>query len=73
MMKGPLVYDGKTMFNYEGDGSLRVFYSGSNLLTITNYSGLDPEFASGNPLALGVYNSNYPSSSVSAIGVNIKF
>ena len=56
-----------------GARSLRVFYSGSNLLTITNYSGLDPEFASGNPLALGVYNSNYPSSSVSAIGVNIKF
>jgi glycine betaine/proline transport system substrate-binding protein len=24
MMKGPLVYDGKTMFNYEGDGSIEL-------------------------------------------------
>ena len=22
MMKGPLIYDGETMFNYEGDGSV---------------------------------------------------
>ena len=24
MMKGPLIYDGKTMFNYEGDGSVKL-------------------------------------------------
>ena len=29
MMKGPLIYDGKTMFNYEGDGTVKLL--GSNI------------------------------------------
>jgi len=62
-----------TIVSKLGATSARVFYSGSNLFTITDYTGLDPEFATGGTLAIGVYDSNYPVSSVSSLGVSINF
>ena len=48
---------------------LRLYYSGSNLLTFTNYSGFDPEIGSG----FGVDRGIYPQARVHSIGLNISF
>jgi hypothetical protein len=60
--------------------SLRVYLQGTNLFTITDYSGLDPEVRSqinGNGsidnLSRGVDFQLYPISSIYTIGVNLKF
>ncbi|MDR2969536.1 MAG: TonB-dependent receptor [Tannerellaceae bacterium] len=54
---------------------LRVYVSGQNLLTLTNYHGMNPEVSNnGNDgLRQGVDNSSYPVASVYTVGVNIKF
>ena len=36
MMKGPLIYDGKTMFNYEGDGSVKLLGT-SGIIGLSDY------------------------------------
>lgn len=55
--------------------SLRVYATGNNLFTITNYSGFDPEVnAQGNSnLQLGVDYNAYPSSRSFIFGVNVGF
>jgi TonB-linked SusC/RagA family outer membrane protein len=55
--------------------SLRVYITGQNLFTITDYSGFDPEVNSqGNSnLQLGVDYNAYPSSKEVLFGVNISF
>lgn len=55
--------------------SLRVYVSAQNLLTITNYTGYDPEVSSkgGSNLQPGVDYNAYPSSRVFTMGVNISF
>jgi hypothetical protein len=45
--------------------NLRVFLSGENLLTFTNYPGVDPELGSG----LDVY----PIARLLSVGVNLSF
>lgn len=50
--------------------NLRVFVQGTNLFTITNYSGLDPELSTGNDLSLGVDTSVYPTARILSLGVN---
>jgi len=45
--------------------NLRVFVSGENLLTITDYPGVDPEIGSG----LNIY----PISRQLSVGVNVSF
>jgi TonB-linked SusC/RagA family outer membrane protein len=47
--------------------NLRVYLSAQNLLTLTKYSGFDPEVQG------GVDNSNYPLTRTVSIGVDIKF
>lgn len=47
--------------------SLRIFFSGDNLLTFTNYGGLDPE-RSGS----GTYVA-YPQNKVYSFGINVEF
>ncbi|WP_418696574.1 SusC/RagA family TonB-linked outer membrane protein [Bacteroides sp.] len=49
-----------------GVGSVRLFFSGTNLLTISNLSVMDPECASDNGL-------DYPPMRVFNFGVNLKF
>ena len=52
---------------------IRVFVGGQNLLTITGYSGLDPEIGSTDPKLTGVDQGYYPQARTLMIGVNAKF
>ncbi|MEP7257823.1 MAG: TonB-dependent receptor [Flavitalea sp.] len=55
--------------------NLRLYVSATNLVTITNYSGNDPEVSSytGNDAQLGSDFNNYPQSRILNIGLNISF
>ncbi len=52
---------------------LRVYLSGDNLLTITDYSGVDPEFGISSPLNTGVDNLIYPMTCSVTVGLQITF
>lgn len=52
---------------------LRIYVSGQNLFTITNYSGIDPEVGQSTSLSRGVDYGIYPQSRVITGGVNITF
>ena len=55
--------------------ALKVFAGAENLLTITNYTGYDPEVGIGynnNPLDRGIDRARYPSPRVFYFGFNIK-
>jgi len=57
----------------KGVKSIRVYLTGENLLTITNYTGIDPEINQGG-VAPGVDNNNfYPKTRVIMIGLNASF
>jgi len=56
-----------------GATSARVYYNGRNLLTLTDFRGLDPEVPRGGALDIGVYNRQYPTYKMSSIGINVKF
>ena len=54
----------------------RIFFTASNLFTVTNYSGSDPEVDTGskrNPLAIGIDWSAYPKSRAFNFGINLSF
>lgn len=53
----------------------RVFLSGQNLYTFTDYSGLDPDVVGGGNINLepGVDNGNYPSSRIISLGLSVGF
>ena len=58
-----------------GISQLRFYITGSNLATITDYTGLDPEIQPGNgnnALTLGLDVNNNPLSQIFLFGVNIK-
>jgi TonB-dependent starch-binding outer membrane protein SusC len=55
---------------------LRVFYTGTNLLTWTKYPGTDPEVGMHDPYnnaTLGVDKGLYPPTTIHSIGVNVVF
>jgi len=54
---------------------LSVFVSGTNLLTFTNYTGIDPESSSvnGADTALGVDYGAYPNARILTTGINLTF
>lgn len=56
---------------------IRIYASGQNLLTITNYSGLDPEIGNSNPnngnLEFGVDRGNYPQPTTFLVGLQVSF
>jgi len=53
--------------------NLRVYFTSNNLLTITNYSGLDPEMGyDGLSFGLDQYNV-YPKVRSFMFGINLKF
>lgn len=52
---------------------LRVYVSGQNLFTITDYSGLDPDVQGNGLLERGVDNGNWPSSRIFSVGLNVEF
>jgi TonB-linked SusC/RagA family outer membrane protein len=51
----------------------RLYISGQNLLTLTRYSGLDPEIGENNPLNMGVDNVRYPIYRSLIFGCNLQF
>lgn len=63
---------GYTFPKIKGIRNLRVYAQGYNLLTITKYSGIDPEVSDGNPNNLGIdYGTAYPISRKFVFGVNM--
>ncbi|HMG92671.1 MAG TPA: TonB-dependent receptor [Chryseolinea sp.] len=62
-----------------GLGTMRIYFSGTNLFTFTEYSGLDPEMTSSNnalgqgDTALGMDWGTYPAAKSYNIGVNLTF
>lgn len=61
--------------NIKGISSASIFFTGTNLMTITNYSGVDPEVNTNgaNPLNRGVDYSAYPRPKVFSLGLNLNF
>ncbi len=51
----------------------RIYITGNNLYTWTNYSGFDPEVNTGNILLSGVDRISYPRSKMILFGINITF
>jgi hypothetical protein len=47
--------------------NIRVYFSGDNLLTLTDYPGLDPERGGSGRFV------NYPQNKIYSFGVNVKF
>ncbi len=56
-----------------GMESVRLYVQATNLFTITNYSGFDPEVVAYDNLSLGIDSRLYPSAQVFSFGANIKF
>ena len=56
-----------------GVDSIRLYLSGANLLTFTDYDGLDPEVASNSALTIGVDEGTYPLPRITTVGLNINF
>ena len=52
---------------------LRLYVSGQNLLTATNYTGYDPEIGTRGPLEIGIDRGFYPSSRTVLGGVQVTF
>lgn len=63
----------KKLLNGTGLSAVRFHVTGTNLFTWTNYSGLDPEVNSNNPLLRGFERFAYPRSRTITFGVNVKF
>lgn len=55
--------------------SLRLYVTGENLLTLTNYSGYDPEVNAfgNNSVAQGIDYGTYPQTRTFSVGVNLSF
>lgn len=63
---------GPSVLGVLGLKHFRAYISGQNLLTFTNYDGLDPE-VSGSDLAIGVDQGIYPQARLVMLGIDIKF
>jgi TonB-linked SusC/RagA family outer membrane protein len=67
----------KSTLGNSGIKSLRIYLQGTNLFTLTDYSGLDPEIGSedggGSDTAFGVDEGNYPSVKQFTVGLNLGF
>lgn len=56
-----------------GMSSLRLYLQGTNLFTITDYEGFDPEVISNDNLSLAIDFGNFPLSQIFTVGINTKF
>ena len=52
---------------------LRIYGTATNLFTITDYSGMDPEVAGTGPITIGVDQGTYPAPRIFSVGVQINF
>jgi len=64
----PKNYLGKVGFT-----STRIFISGQNLLTLTKYTGLDPDITGVNIFERGLDNGQYPALRILSAGINFGF
>jgi TonB-linked SusC/RagA family outer membrane protein len=53
--------------------SARLYMSGTNIFTITDFTGYSPEVANSNPLDNGIDFSTYPVSAIYSVGLNLTF
>ena len=53
--------------------NLRIYLSGENLFTFTDYSGVDPELPPHNSKIVGVTTTVYPSTRKFIAGINLTF
>jgi hypothetical protein len=53
--------------------NFRLFVGAQNLVTITGYTGLDPEMGSADPKLTGIDQGYYPQARTFMFGVNLKF
>ena len=51
--------------------TLKVYVNATNVFTITDYSGMDPEIGSWDPLAAGIDNGYYPQPRIITFGLNL--
>jgi hypothetical protein len=51
----------------------RFYVSAQNLITITNYSGLDPEVGNGNSFDFGIDRGSYPQPKTFLLGLQVEF
>jgi TonB-dependent starch-binding outer membrane protein SusC len=63
----------KNLLQSIGFASGRVFVSGQNLITITGYSGLDPDITGVNIFERGLDNGQYPALRIISAGINFGF
>ncbi|MBR1705313.1 MAG: TonB-dependent receptor [Bacteroidales bacterium] len=56
-----------------GIESLRLFASGSNLVTFTRFKGLDPDFKNTNVWNRGTHNFNFPNLRAVQFGIDLNF
>lgn len=70
-----LGYDFKKLFPRMPLGQARLYVAGRNLITITDYSGMDPEVGYGDERSFvqGIDLGFYPAPKIYLIGVNLKF
>jgi TonB-linked SusC/RagA family outer membrane protein len=70
-----LGYDFKKLFPRMPLGQARLYVAGRNLITITDYSGMDPEVGYGNEQSFvqGIDLGFYPAPKIYLMGVNLKF
>ena len=70
-----LGYDFRRLLNMKYISKCRLYFSAQNLLTITGYSGMDPEMGKGteHDWVSGIDVGFYPSARTFLIGVNIQF
>ena len=65
---------GYTFPNFAGLQNGRVFVSANNWITLTGYSGLDPEIGANNdPLNIGIDQGFYPQAKTILFGLNLTF
>jgi len=68
-----LGYDFTSLLKNTGLKKFRVYVSGNNLFTITDYNGYDPAANSGAALGGGIDKGFYPVAKTYLLGLNIDF
>ena len=64
---------GEKLVNSLGVNSFRVYVSGNNLFTISDYFGFDPSANTGAPLGGGIDKGFYPVAASYLLGINLNF
>lgn len=63
----------QNMLDKLGVNKFRIYISGNNLVTITDYTGYDPSATNGSPLGGGIDKGFYPVAATYLLGVNLNF